>query len=117
MQGSPDIGTYSRAERELLARATRSIGWTGRDLFLKDALEPYRIQRQLEFALFQAELREMVVEGVNQAIQRAGQVLGFEGELKVEGVAGRREIKAALRNVQAGVGQDRTLFDVLRTVT
>ena len=59
----------------------------------------------------------MVVEGVNQAIQRAGQVLGFEGELKVEGVAGRREIKAALRNVQAGVGQDRTLFDVLRTVT
>jgi hypothetical protein len=109
-----DLTQHRRAEEAILARATRTIGWTGRDAYMHDALEPYRTIRELRFRLFQAELRTMVLSGVQEALNRAGRSLGFAATIHVSSLPDRQSIEDAIHLVERGVGDDETLWDVLK---
>lgn len=105
---------HAAAEREILARATRPIGWRGRGLFTDEQLEPYRLLRDLRFEGFQAELRDVILRGINEALARAGAELGFSARVTVEGVPGIDEVNRQVARVLEGVGPELSLQDVLK---
>ena len=105
---------HAAAERELLARATAPIGWRGRGLFTADQLEPYPLIRDLRFEGFQAELRQLILAGVNTAVERAGEHLGFEARVVVDGVPTLDDVYRQTARVQDGVGSEVNLQDVLQ---
>lgn len=109
-----DFRTHTAAEEALLARATRSIGWTGRGLFTKNALEPYRAIRDLRFASFHAELRSMIVTGINEALHLAGKRLGFTAAIDIEGVSTDAQIRDAIGLIRSGVGVDLAINELVR---
>lgn len=108
-----DFMRHTQAEREILAAATSRIGWQGRGLFTEDQLEPYRLMQELRFEQFQAELREMIIPRLNEALARAGTELGFEARLRVTGVPTPSDVRSQMRRLDEGVGPDVSLHDVL----
>jgi hypothetical protein len=109
---SYDFGKHMETEQILLARATKALGWTGRGLFVKEGLQPYVTMRSLQFALFQAHLRDMVHRGVQEALDKAGQVLDIRAELQISGVPSVADIMAATQELETGPGRDRSLFEI-----
>jgi hypothetical protein len=109
-----DIEAHSNSEQELLARVTRGVGWIGRGLYAKKMLDPYRLTRELQFAIFLARLRSMVVNGVQAALDRAGLVLGFTAELEVSGLPTEEDIQLAISTIESGPPPDQSLLDVVK---
>jgi hypothetical protein len=109
-----DIAAHSNAEQVLLARVTRDVGWIGRGLYAKKMLDPYRLTRELEFAIFLARLRRMVVVGVQAALDRAGSVLGFSAELEVAGLPTEKDIQLAISTIESGPPLDQSLLEFVK---
>ena len=110
-----DFSKHQNSEQVILARATRSLGWTGRGLYVKEGLPPYLAMRTLQFALFQVHLREMVVRGVQAALVKAGDYFGVQSTLQVSGVPSRADIENARKSIEVGPGTDKSLYDVERS--
>ena len=96
-----NFGAHRVLQSELFAKATQSMGWDARGLFKERRLEPYGIWRQIQFLRFRIKLRESLLEQLNQAIAVAGEVVGFKGTLRIEGlpsVADADALEDALRS-------------------
>lgn len=101
-------------ERELLARATAPIGWRGRGLFTDEQLEPFRLVRDLRFEAFQAELRDVILRGLNEALARAALRIGITARLVVRGLPDAHDVAREIKRVRDGPGADVSLQDVLK---
>lgn len=111
-----DITEASRADAALLARATRSMGWNARWNYDKYVTAPYLILREFRFAKLKAQLRAMVIRGVQEALDKTVPVLGVRSQLSVECHPTVAEIDAAMRQLEAGPGRDRSLWQLERPI-
>ena len=102
-------------QRSLVAAETRkrthAIGWDGRGLYTEGMLEPYPVWRRLRFARFQGVVRAVVVEGIQEAIDRAGKTLGFQARIVLDGLLSDTDLDEAERALQDG---SRSLVDLTR---
>lgn len=95
-------------------RATKSIGWTGRDLFTGDEmLEPYSLWRALQFLRFKIQLRETILGGLQEIIDHAGKRLGFDAQLKYSGLLSISDVEEAQKDLAAAHRSMSELFRLL----
>jgi hypothetical protein len=66
--------------------------------------------------LVEARLRETVVRGLQEALTKAGAVVGVKLELRVDAHITVGEIESAIERVQTGPGVGTSLWEVERPV-
>ncbi|MDR2293853.1 MAG: hypothetical protein LBE05_01405 [Microbacterium sp.] len=96
------VEEHRSATQRLLLTATREIGWTGRNLFTDEMLEPYVLWRELRFRRFQLRFRHAALAGLQATIVKAGQQLGFKAELTYSGLISLGDIEQAESDLRTG---------------
>lgn len=111
----PAEGFDFDAQRTLVAaetrKQTRAIGWDGRGLYTEGMLEPYPVWRRLRFARFQGIVRSVIVGGIQEAIDRAGQLLDFRARIVLDGLLSDTDLDRAEEALRDG---SRSLVDLTR---
>jgi hypothetical protein len=106
-----DLKSFSQNRKMALARATRDIGWSGRLLFREEILEYYFFYRHLIFEKFKCVMRDMIVNTLNIGINKAGALIGFDGQLEIHGLPTLTEIEQSLARLRAG---DKSFDEVMK---
>ena len=81
-----DFKAHGELLNNLVLNTTRAIGWTGRGTFLEGMLDPERAWRAIQFARFQVAVRDTVLAGLQDVVDKAGATMGFEAKLTLSGV-------------------------------
>ena len=97
-----DFSLHHAEQIKAVALATKIIGWDGRQLIYEDTVEHYRWQRFLRFEEFKIRLRDEIIAGLNDAVLRAGQELGFAGTIVLEGVPTLADIERVRAGLMEG---------------
>ena len=105
-----DMKTHRHMRIVALASTTRLFGWNARSLFQQETLEYYLIHRILLFERFKIELRDTIVDTLNQGIKNAGKQLGFGAKVVLGGFPTLADVEAAFRHLQKG---DATFTSIL----
>jgi len=100
----------SQMAQEFL-RGTRSVGWAGRGVFDEQMLDPYIVWTHLQFQCLKISIRDAGLAGLNQMLDRAGDVLGFEARLQLTGLVTTIDIDQVEADLESGSGP---LIDILR---
>jgi hypothetical protein len=106
-----DFKAHQGKEAISISRATRNLGWNSA-MFSKYALEPYQVIRALRWYEFRLELREMVIDGLNRALQTAGSAIGFDVQLEVRGLPTREDFLEA--RIRLNDGRCGRLVDLIK---
>ena len=75
---------------------------------------PYIIWRHLQFHRLKISIRKAGLAGLNQMLDRAGDVFGFEARLQLTGLVTTIDIDQAEADLESG---SRPLIDILRIHT
>jgi hypothetical protein len=94
----------------VVARATSPVGWDARGTFREKQLEPYVIYRHLRFASLKAELRQTIMDQLNEVLGRVGERFGQPIQLLLHGLPSLRDIEEAESQLREG---SRPLTDLL----
>ncbi len=97
-----DAQAHIQQSKRALASAVRSLGWNARLLLEGEALEYYLMHRELIFNRFKIEMRDNILETLNEGLVRAGEVVGFEARLVVEGLPTLHDVACAERRLAEG---------------
>ncbi|MGH2561743.1 MAG: hypothetical protein ACRDJH_21970 [Thermomicrobiales bacterium] len=101
-----DVNGYFSFHELALVHATRSIGWNGRAQFMGDAekrmLEHYWLRRELMFERFIIEMRQSILDTLNQGLDRVGGHLRGGLRIEVEGLPSMADVDDALRRLMKG---------------
>ena len=97
-----DWQAHERAMMLALAEAGRPIGFGSRGMFNKHVATPYWIRMRLLHERFLIEFRQALLDTLNDALRRMGSRMGFECELKVDGLPTDRDIEIALNQLNSG---------------
>jgi hypothetical protein len=97
-----DWTRYHQTQCVALGALTQSIGWNARGSFQESMLEPYFLHRELRFRRFQIELRDSILDKLNEGLRRIGHVLGFSAQLEVCGLPTVDDVDAAERDLVEG---------------
>lgn len=104
-----DVGTYTQAIADVVLRETREVGWGGRGLLTEGMLDPFKAWREIQFARFNAKLRDLAVRGLQDAIDRAGAVIGFDAVLQLTGVVTDADLDRLEHDLSTG---DRPMSEI-----
>ena len=105
-----DSMTHIRAQKLALSDAGKLIGWNARELFQEDILQYYSLYRELLFERFKIELRNSILETLNDGLDRVSREFGFSGRLEIEGLPTLADVEAAQAHLAAG---DRPFKEIL----
>lgn len=97
-----DFSAYQRISHDIVLRATRATGWDGRGLLTEGLLDPAKVWRALQFARLVVKLREVALDGLQEAINRAGEKMGFTAELVLSRVLTLDDLARMENDLQAG---------------
>ncbi len=97
-----DFDALREAHDRALGAVTAGLGWNARGSFDKMQTSYYFCLRDLRFRRFQVVLRDRIVRGLNEALTRAGRILGFDARLSVEGLPTVADIDRAERMLAEG---------------
>jgi hypothetical protein len=97
-----DVKAHIFLHKVALAKAAKLSGWNARLLFQDVALEYYLIHRDLVFEQFKIELRDSILATLNEGIARAGQVLGFNTNIVINGLPTTADVRTADDHLQKG---------------
>jgi hypothetical protein len=98
-----DLKKFSRDQKMAVAEATKLIGWNARQAPNDEfKTEYYDLHRFLRFERFKLEVRNSILLTLNQAIARAGKKLGFECQIKVEGLPTLTDVQDAHKALAQG---------------
>lgn len=103
---------YLLTREVALAKATQSLGWNARHYGTEYKFEHYVWRRQLTFYKFICLMRQLILDGLNIALSRVGERMGFEAHLTIDGLPTASDAEVALRRLQDG--DLRTFDDVLK---
>jgi hypothetical protein len=87
---------------QVLLSGTRQLGWTGRGLFSDGMLDPYVVWRHLQFTRFKISMRDLILKGLDDAIVRAGKVIGFQTAVALDGVLTTGDLDRAEADLRLG---------------
>lgn len=104
-----------QAELDLyLARSTSSIGWNARGLLEKYETEPYRLWRDIRFSEFKIQLRDLILQAINDALVHVHKRTGLAAQLRLTGVPTMQDmeqLRIGLMNGEIGAAEiSRRLF-------
>ena len=101
--GSPtyDVATHQRRLHELAGRATSSLGWDGRGLFMERATDSLKLYRELRFLQTWLEIVGSVKTMLVKAI-RLAQDDSAPTDIKVTGLPTLTEVEDAMAAVREG---------------
>lgn len=97
-----EFSAHKREKGELFAKVTQPIGWNIRDLFPDDQLEPLQTWRMIRFLEFKIRLRDSILDRLNQAVALAGEGLGFEATIEVQGLPTLDNVEIAKTDLRTG---------------
>lgn len=97
-----DSANQIYARKLALAEAGKAIGWNARGLFTDDMLEYYSLKRHLSFEKFKIELRNSIVQTLNEGLKRVGQHMGFEAQIRLHGIPTLSDVERAESELAAG---------------
>lgn len=106
-----DFSSHQEMMDLSLARATRPMGWDARGTFKKHQLEPYWVDRQIRFHAFRIELRDRILQVLNDALRTVGGRLGFEAEIVLRGVPTPEDVHSAQEELERGGGSLYRILD------
>jgi len=109
-----DFSIHERSMRIALAEAVRDIGWTARGSLNDKVTNYYSLRQDLQFQLFQLEVREALLAQLNAVLQRAGSVLGWSAQLSIKGLPDRSTIEQAMAQLAAGAKPFTEVMDSVR---
>jgi hypothetical protein len=96
------LNSYQRLSNDIVLRETHAIGWDGRGLFTEGMLDPMKIWRAIQFARLEAKLRDVALQGLQSAIDRAGKTIGFRAALRLSGVLTESDLDRLEADLEAG---------------
>jgi len=97
-----DAKAHIHMHKVALANATKLFGWNARLMVLGESLEYYFVHRSLLFEQFKIELRETILETLNEGVNRAGGQLGFQAQIRVTGLPSMIDVSTAFDHLQKG---------------
>jgi hypothetical protein len=97
-----NFSTYQRISHDIVLRASKSTGWAGRGAYTEDLLDPEKAWRAIQFARIVVRLREIAMQGLQDAIDRAGAEIGFTAKLKLSKVVTLDYLDRMERDLEAG---------------
>ena len=100
--GTYSFSAHQRKRGELIAKATEPIGWNARDLFKNNHLEPYDTWRRLRFMEFTIGLRDLIMDRLNAAVAQAGERIGFQAAIELDGLVTLADIEQAKNDLRSG---------------
>jgi hypothetical protein len=109
-----DLKAHERAKKLAIVDVVRPIGWNVRGEFNDCVVSYYWIQREILFERFKIELREAILAGVNELLRRVGGKLGFEAQLKVDGLPTVKDTEEARTKLASGEIAFTDVMDVFR---
>lgn len=101
-----DYNAHRDLVNDLVLKRTRDIGWAGRDTFLEGMLDPEKAWRAIQFARFQIVVRDTVLAGLQEAVDRAGRAIGYTAKFELQGTldsANLDEFEADLQSGKRGI--------------
>ena len=109
-----DFKAHERAMKLALADVVRPIGWNARGTFNDCVLSYYWIQKGILFERFKIELRDAILDGVNEVLRRVGRKLGFEAQLRVNGLPTVKDTEEARAKLASGEIAFTDVMDVFK---
>jgi hypothetical protein len=106
-----DFSAHRRLEDVAVSRLSRHIGWNALMNSSECQREPYQVFRALRWCEFKANLRDMIIRQLNDALRRAGEACGFSVQMHCCGLYGAKEINAARQQLEEG--RCERLIDIL----
>lgn len=97
-----DYTAYGELMNDLVLKRTKAIGWAGRNTFLDGMLDPEKAWRAIQFARFQIVARDAVLNGLQEAVDRAGLAIGFTAKLVLSGVLDSSDLDRFETELQSG---------------
>jgi len=111
-----DFQNHRRDQEEVVALATRCIGWNARGLVSDAILEYYYLWRYLRFEEFKIRLRDEIVGALNTAVRRAGDRLGFAGAVVLDGFPTLDHIRTARTGLRSGSMAFKEIMDLFSEI-
>jgi len=97
-----DVQAHFSMRELAVAATTRKTGWSARGVFSKQMLEYYSLHLFLRSQEFKIELRNPVLDTLNEVLRRAGRVIGFDAQIVVSGLPTLEDVRTAQANLAAG---------------
>jgi hypothetical protein len=97
-----DTDHYRKTETASLLEVTRLTGWSVRGRLSGELLEYYVLERFLRFEKFKAELRGVLLSGINQLLAMIGERDGFGAGIELKGLASVSDVAQARAKLCAG---------------
>ncbi len=111
-----DAKEHIRSRSLALASTVKSVGWNGRGSLQEFTTEYYYLHRELVFEGLKIELRNSILDRINEALKRVGKKLGFEAKLEIEGLPGLDDVRRAQEHLTAGDQSFEGIFRPFRRV-
>lgn len=105
-----DIDRFKVERAQSVLRGTRDIGWSARTLFDEHMLDPYMIWRRLQFQRLKISIRDAALAALNRMLTQAGERMGFEAQLQIEGLISQADVDDAEAALKDG---SRPLLDLI----
>ncbi|MFD7846111.1 hypothetical protein ACFV4K_24600 [Nocardia sp. NPDC059764] len=112
-RGSYDLAAHQRSLNVMAARATRSIGWDGRDLFLPQATSSYRVYRRLRFLRTWLAVVDSVLATLNQVCAHSDVCADAPLTIRASGLPAIEDID---RYMAAVIDGSQSLDSIVQTV-
>jgi len=97
-----DFKSYRRSYELWIASVTRHLGWTARGTFREGTTEYYRLVRHLRMNRQRALLRNHILSQLNDVLIRIGSVIGFKGQIRMEGLSNPEKFDDMLNKLAKG---------------
>lgn len=110
-EGAFDHAQFRAQLAKLVMRGTRELGWDSRFLYNDYMLDTYTLWRHLQFERFKVDLRDAVLEGINEMLHRAGQKMNFSAVVEVSGAVTAEDLDSAEAQLASG---SRPLVELFR---
>lgn len=97
-----DFGRHQRLLNQMAARATKSIGWDGRDLFVDRATDSYRMYRKLRFVRTWLTIVSATIKTLNTVCKHPAIGGGVPLEVRVTGLPTKEDVEHSMAAVMNG---------------
>lgn len=97
-----DFAAHQRSMKLALVEAVKPVGWNARGSFNDCVMSYYWILMIITFEKFKIQLRKAMLASLNTGLRQVGKRLGFEAQIKVEGLPTIADVNAATVNLNSG---------------
>ena len=106
-----DFNTHTNTLKLAEAEAGHPIGWSVRFSLDNEITEYYLLYLSLKFEKFIIELRNVILQKLNQVIKEVGEQNGFEARINIEGLPSLIDIENLQKQLESG---EKSFIDIIK---